>query len=99
MKQTKFNSVASLIIHSLPNQMLALDKILTTVTRTAFVHMWRHNQHKFKDPRKSYKHPKKLTYTAMLMSKTSLFRVEISSEASMLTKVRESSVHSQHSAV
>ncbi len=36
--------------HSLPKQMLALDKIFMTVCCTAFVHMWRYNQHKIKVP-------------------------------------------------
>ncbi len=44
--------------HSLWNkkQMLMLDKIFTTVSMTAFVHVRRCNQHKMKSPRSGFKY-------------------------------------------
>ncbi len=40
--------------HSLPKQMLALDKIFTTVSSTAFIHTCRYNQHEIKVPWRSF---------------------------------------------
>ncbi len=34
---------------------LVLDKIFTTVSSTAFVHMWRYSQHKMKVPQRGLK--------------------------------------------
>ncbi len=38
--------------HSLPKQMLALDKIFTAVNGTSFTHMHRYNQHRIKVPQR-----------------------------------------------
>ncbi len=58
-----FMSVTKLILcqqvtcyfHSLPKQMLMLDKIFTTESSTAFVHTRPYNQHKMKVPWRGFK--------------------------------------------
>ncbi len=41
--------------HSLPEQMFATDKIFTTGSSTALVHMGRYNQHQMKVPLRGFK--------------------------------------------